>query len=221
MSIGTDVHEDSGGKRRSLCRRRGKRSGISVPASPSREGKSVYSLKPSSKRRHYGEEIVHARKGEENMEFKGPLLVVEDMEQSKAFYGEILGLRVVMDFGANVTLTGGVFLQTKDTWKGFLNASAGEIAFGGKDGELYFEEDDFDAFIDRIRGIDGIRYVHPVKEHQWGQRVVRLYDPDSHVIEVGENMQAVCRRFLDSGLTAEETAARMGVPIEFVNGCMR
>ena len=154
------------------------------------------------------------------MEFKGPLLVVTDMEKSKAFYREVLGLRVIMDFGANVTLTGGIFLQTKDTWKDFINVSADEIAFGGKDGELYFEEDDFDAFIDRIRGMEGIRYVHPVMEHQWGQRAVRFYDPDSRIIEVGENIQAVCRRFLDSGMTAEETAARMDVPMEFVNSCM-
>ena len=154
------------------------------------------------------------------MEFKGPLLVVTDMEKSKAFYREVLGLRVIMDFGANVTLTGGIFLQTKDTWKDFINVSADEIAFGGKDGELYFEEDDFDAFIDRIRGMEGIRYVHPVMEHQWGQRAVRFFDPDSRIIEVGENIQAVCRRFLDSGMTAEETAVRMDVPMEFVNSCL-
>ena len=154
------------------------------------------------------------------MKFKGPLLVVTDMEKSKDFYREVLGLRVIMDFGANVMLTGGIFLQTKDTWKDFINASADEIAFGGKDGELYFEEDDFDAFIDRIMGMEGIRYVHPVMEHQWGQRAVRFYDPDSRIIEVGENIQAVCRRFLDSGMTAEETAVRMDVPMEFVNSCL-
>jgi catechol 2,3-dioxygenase-like lactoylglutathione lyase family enzyme len=153
------------------------------------------------------------------MEFKGPLLVVTDMEKSKAFFRETLGLRVIMDFGANVTLTGGIFLQTKDTWKDFINASTDEIAFGGKDGELYFEEDDFDAFIDRIREIEGIRYVHPVMEHQWGQRVLRFFDPDSRIIEVGENIQAVRRRFLGSGMTVEETAVRMDVPIEFVNSC--
>ena len=42
------------------------------------------------------------------MKFKNPLLVVKDMAASKAFYKEILNLRVVLDFGANVTLTGGV-----------------------------------------------------------------------------------------------------------------
>ena len=92
------------------------------------------------------------------------------------------------------------------------------MAFGGNDAELYFEEDRFDSFVRRLESLE-IQYVHPVKEHPWGQRVVRFYDPDRHILEVGENMRAVCRRFLGSGLTPEETAARMDVPVEYVREC--
>lgn len=66
-----------------------------------------------------------------------------------------------------------------------------------------------------------IEYVHPIMEHSWGQRVVRFYDPDKHIIEVGENMKVVCKRFLDSGMTPEQVAKRMDVPMKFVNACMR
>ena len=95
-----------------------------------------------------------------------------------------------------------------------------EISFGGNNFELYFEEDDFDKFADKLKECD-VEYVHPVTEHPWGQRVVRFYDPDRHIIEVGENLKAVCRRFLDSGMTPEQTAERMDVPMKFVNACMR
>ena len=54
-----------------------------------------------------------------------------------------------------------------------------------------------------------------------GQRVVRFYDPDRHIIEVGENMKAVCWRFLDSGMTPDQVAVRMDVPVKFVNACLR
>ena len=73
------------------------------------------------------------------MKFKNPLLVVTDMEQLKKFYKEVLGLRVIMDFGANVTLTGGVCLQTKETWHQFIHAEEDEILFGVKNTEIYFE----------------------------------------------------------------------------------
>ena len=39
------------------------------------------------------------------MVLKNPLLAVANMERSLAFYESILGLRVVLDFGANKTLT--------------------------------------------------------------------------------------------------------------------
>jgi len=155
------------------------------------------------------------------MKFKNPLLVVSDMEKSKKFYKDVLGLRVIMDFGANVTLTGGLCLQTKETWMEFIGAKENEVVFGGNNAEIYFEEDDFDSFAEKLKGLKNIDYVHPVIEHRWGQRVVRFYDPDKHIIEVGENIKFVCRRFLDSGMTEEEVAVRMDVPLKFVQDCKK
>ena len=42
------------------------------------------------------------------------------MERSVEFYKTVLGLHKIMDFGANVTLTGGVCLQTLDTRRPFI-----------------------------------------------------------------------------------------------------
>lgn len=154
------------------------------------------------------------------MEFKNPLLAVADMARSVAFYRQVLGLEVIMDLGANVTLTGGVCLQTADSWAGFLKKNPGELVWFGKVSELYFEEDDFDAFAEKLRSMD-IHYVHPVKEHAWGQRVVRFYDPDGHIIEVGEAISAVCRRFADGGMTTEQIARRMDVPVAFVENALQ
>ena len=150
------------------------------------------------------------------MQYKGPMLVVNDIDKSVEFYENILGMSVILDFGANKTLTGGLALQTAETYKDFIDGRA--LCFGGNDFELYFEEDDFDNFISRLKSLE-IEYVHPVKEHAWGQRVVRFYDPDKHIVEVGENLKSVCRRFLESGMTPEQTAKRMDVPIKFVNSC--
>ncbi|AQR94868.1 VOC family protein [Clostridium saccharoperbutylacetonicum] len=155
------------------------------------------------------------------MKFKNPMLVVNDMEKSKIFYKDVLGLRVIMDFGANVTLTGGVALQTKESWKEFIQKDENEISFNGNNSELYFEEDNFDSFIEKLSSLKYIEYVHDVYEHNWGQRVVRFYDLDKHIIEVGENLKTVCKRFLDSGLSVEETAKRMDVPIKFVQASIK
>lgn len=152
------------------------------------------------------------------MKLKNPMLVVTDIDKSVEFYNKVLGLRVVADFGANKTLTGGLSLQTAETYKEFIEND--NITFGGNSFEIYFEEDDFDRFLERLENCD-IEYVHPVKEHSWGQRAVRFYDPDRHIIEVGENLKSVCRRFLDSGMTPEQVAERMDVPLKFVNICTK
>lgn len=152
------------------------------------------------------------------MKLNNPMLVVKDIDKSVDFYKKVFGLRVIMDFGANKTMTGGLALQTIETFKEFIGTDA--ICFGGNNFEIYFEEDDFDKFISRLKECN-VEYVHPVKEHSWGQRVVRIYDPDRHIIEIGENMKVVCKRFLASGMTPEQVATRMDVPIKFVNACMR
>ena len=151
------------------------------------------------------------------MKLKNPLLVVADMNKSIEFYKKVLGLHVIMDFGANKTLTGGLVLQTLESWKDFIGNDT--VSFGCRSSEIYFEEDNFDEFTERLKDCD-VEYVHPVREHSWGQRVVRIYDPDMHIIEIGENIKVVCKRFLNSGMTAEQVAARMDVPIKFVNACM-
>ena len=154
------------------------------------------------------------------MKFTSTLIAVSDLEKSKRFYQDVLGLDIIADFGANVTLTGGVVLQTIETWKQFINKNEEQIIFKNNSMELYFEEDDMDKFIEKLNKFKDIVFVHELIEHSWGQRVVRFYDPDMHVIEVGENIKMVVKRFIQSGLSIEETAVRMDVSVEFINSCL-
>ena len=146
------------------------------------------------------------------MNYQCTLLAVEDLERSKEFYCGLLGMTVTADFGANVTLSDCLALQTMDTWREFIQGR--DVRTGHNAGELYFEEEEFDRFLLRLQSYAG--YVHPPHEHAWGQRVVRIYDPDRNIVEVGEPISAVARRFLDSGMSAGQIAKRMDVPMEYV-----
>jgi len=147
------------------------------------------------------------------MRYKGTLIAVSDMERSKKFYQELLGMRVAADFGANVQLDNGLFLQTKDTWENFIENK--KIKLGHNSGELYFETQDMDAFIKLLEKFK-IEYVHQLKEHSWGQRAVRFYDPDRNIIEVAEDLVRVMKRFADSGMSVEEVAVRMDVSVSYI-----
>lgn len=150
------------------------------------------------------------------MRYGCTLLAVADMARAKHFYCELLGVKVTADFGANITLSDVISLQTLGSWQEFTDRSADDIRFGHNAAELYFEEDDLDGFLQRLSAWPDIRYVHPPKEQRWDQRVVRFYDPDGHMVEVGENMTAVVRRFLADGMTAAQAAKRMDVPEDYI-----
>ena len=147
------------------------------------------------------------------MKYTGTLIAVNDIEKSKQFYHDVLGLDVVADFGANVTLTGGVVLQTLETWQSFIHTD--DVTLKNNAGELYFETEDMDAFAQHLESFD-ISYVHKLHEHPWGQRVIRFYDPDGHIIEAAEKLDAVIAHFVAQGLSPKETADRMGIPLDFV-----
>ena len=151
------------------------------------------------------------------MKFTGTLIAVKDIGASKRFYNDVLGLNVVADFVANVTLEGGVVLQTLETWQQFIRTD--DVVFQNNAGELYFEEDNLDAFCGHLKSFD-VCYIQGLHEHPWGQRVIRFYDLDKHIIEVAEKLETVIFCFMQQGLSAEETAARMNIPVDFVKSCL-
>jgi len=146
------------------------------------------------------------------MIFQSTLLVVSDMEKSKEFYSKFLGQKITADLGANV-IFGNFCLQTKESWCEFISCPASEIGMRSKNAELYFAEKNFDAFLDRLKK-SGAELVAPPLEHRWGQRVVRFFDPDGHIIEVGEPLEEVALRFAKSGMGAKEISVRMDYPLD-------
>lgn len=148
------------------------------------------------------------------MEFKLALLAVKDVEVSKKFYSDLFEQKVVFDLGWNVTFSGGFAIQQNFAW--LADLSEEDVIEKSNNMELYFEVDDFDEFLEKLTSHPEVEYVHPPRKHEWQQRVVRIYDPDYHIIEIGESMAVIARRYLKEGLTAEETAKIIQHPIEFV-----
>lgn len=120
------------------------------------------------------------------MRLKNILIVVSDIEKSKAFYKDLFGLNVITDFGENVILTEGLVLQEETVWK---EAVGRETVKGSNASELYFEEFEFDKFLKKLENSEyEIEYITHSKTKECERRVVRFYDPDKHMIEVAEHV---------------------------------
>lgn len=120
------------------------------------------------------------------MKLKNILITVKNMEKSIAFYRELFGLEVILDQGGNVIMTEGLVLQDAAIWQQFLGK---EVVWQNNATELYFEEADMERFAKELEHYrEPIKYVSRLMEHSWGQKVIRFYDPDGNLIEVGSPM---------------------------------
>ena len=152
------------------------------------------------------------------MKFTGTMIVVQDMEKSRNFYETLLNQKVQMDLGANVSYEG-FAIQSLETWMNFIEKEENDInLLKNNNFELYFEINDYDAFIEKLENFKDfeIEIVHKTKEFPWGQRVIRFYDPDYHLIEVGESIESVIKKFLGEGVSVEDISNKTGFPVEHV-----
>lgn len=117
------------------------------------------------------------------MKLKNILIVVKDIEKSKEFYHDLFGLNTILDQDGNMILTEGLVLQDEKIWKKFLGK---DIVPESNSCELYFEEPNIEAFIEKLENLyPEVQYVNQLITHSWGQKVIRFYDLDGNLIEVG------------------------------------
>ncbi len=120
------------------------------------------------------------------MKLNGFLIVVKDIEIAEKYYHDLFGLETLADNDGNMILSGGLVLQEEKYWRGFLGR---DVVPRNNACELYFEEEDLDAFFEKLEALyPETEFVNLPMTHSWGQRVMRFYDPDGNLIEVGTPM---------------------------------
>ncbi|MDR0334920.1 MAG: glyoxalase/bleomycin resistance/dioxygenase family protein [Methanomassiliicoccaceae archaeon] len=145
------------------------------------------------------------------MRYLGIAISVGDVNASRKFYEELFGTEVYQDYGLCVGFSCGLSLQ--QDFDKIMGVPKEKMVRDSNNMELYFEEENFDGFLKKLERYPEIRYLHRAREQPWGQRSIRFYDPDGHLIEVGENMKAVINRFLSSGMSMDAVSKRMGVSV--------
>ena len=117
------------------------------------------------------------------MKLKNILIVVKDNERSRQFYHDLFGLELILDNDGNMILTEGLVLQEEKYGTEVLGR---EIVPENNSSELYFEESDMESFVEKLESYyPEVKYVNRLMTHSWGQKVIRFYDPDGNLIEVG------------------------------------
>lgn len=148
-----------------------------------------------------------------NLKYVNCVIFVRDIDRSRQFYTEIMRQKVIQDYGRYVGFESGfgiweyeyamsiIYPETRKT----PSADSTQV-------ELYFESDQLDLSIRALKA-NGVVFIHDLYEHEWGQRGIRIQDPDGVLIEISEPIVAVIRRFLNQGLSVETVSEKTGMPI--------
>ncbi|OFX89113.1 MAG: hypothetical protein A2W99_02045 [Bacteroidetes bacterium GWF2_33_16] len=146
-----------------------------------------------------------------NLKFHSSVIFVKDINISKDFYCEILKQEIENDFGNNISLKCGISLWQIPDWhhlnNNFYNKKAGNKAF-----EIYFETDDIEEVANNISN-HSIKILHEIIEESWGQKTIRIFDPDGNLVEIGEKLEVFIQRLFTTGTTLQQISAKTGVSI--------
>lgn len=142
------------------------------------------------------------------MKFVCTLITVEDMNRSKAFYQNVLQQKIKYDFGENVQFESGIAIHLRSHFSKLIE---NKPVYGCSNNcELYFEVDDIESFSTYIQS-HSILFIHPLREQPWRQRVIRFYDPDMNIIEIGESFKSLFDRLKREGLSIDKMSQVSGM----------
>ncbi|HRW63828.1 MAG TPA: VOC family protein [Bacteroidales bacterium] len=144
------------------------------------------------------------------VQFHSSVLFVKNMEKSRAFYCDILKQEIETDFGNNIMLKGGLSIweiqESHELHRTFYKKDVSNSSM-----ELYFETENMNKVIELIHQFN-IPKHHELVEESWGQRTIRIYDPDRNLVEIGEKLEVFIQRMYKEGMSIEEIMKKTGVP---------
>jgi catechol 2,3-dioxygenase-like lactoylglutathione lyase family enzyme len=136
---------------------------------------------------------------------------VKEIEQSKDFYTRHLDFSVEHDFGKNVILSNGLTIW--EIMDNHMISKQLETRKASNRFELYFESEDIEAKCNMLEKA-GIRFLHKIHEEPWGQRTFRFFDPDDHLIEIGEPLEVFVRNMSRKGMSVKQISEKSGIPVD-------
>ncbi len=150
------------------------------------------------------------------------VLFVKDMAVSRRFYEGMFGQQVDTDFGKNVSYTSGLALWEAGVAHKIIydREYADSAPLGRQNFELYFESDDIEAAWHELQAT-GVTVIQPLYEQPWGQRTLRIADPDGHIVDVGEPMPVAIKRLAGQGFDHAAIRAKTQMPIAVIEDILK
>ncbi|MBK8805494.1 MAG: hypothetical protein IPO21_02125 [Bacteroidales bacterium] len=146
------------------------------------------------------------------MKLQSSVLFVRDIEISEKFYTSVLKEKLKHDFGTNKVFESGLALWQLREDHIIAKVCKNTTSVSGNSFELYYETENFEATLNHIGQFE-IEYLHKTQTEAWGQQTLRFFDPDSHLIEIGETLHAFVGRMYIQDVSIKDISSRTHIPI--------
>jgi predicted enzyme related to lactoylglutathione lyase len=119
--------------------------------------------------------------------FYNTIVFVKNIKISKIFYESVIGLKIEKEYETIVFFENHFVIHDRNN---IIQTVFGKKPLlkkeqGRKNILIYFETDDIESAFKQVTK-NKVNIIHSIKKQEWGQNVFRFYDPDKHIIEIGE-----------------------------------
>lgn len=155
--------------------------------------------------------------GKKLIEMNSFVLFVNRPDVSKKFYTDILKMSIKSESPDYIEFKEGLTLWKlkKATDIIFKKQVVKDDSSAMKVFELYFTTENIDSVMIQLKTA-GVKMIHDLEVQPWSQKVIRFYDPDGNIVEIGEKMEVVVKQFKKQMLTDEEISEKTFLPLDVI-----
>ena len=99
-----------------------------------------------------------------------------------------MGLKISKEYETIIMFENNFVIHKADVFYEYINKSYHGEKMGHDNVDFYFTTSDLYGFLKKLKA-EHVTFIHEIKQHDWGEKVIRIYDPDGHIVEIGDAHQ--------------------------------
>ncbi len=119
------------------------------------------------------------------IKFRNSIALVKNIETSRKFYRDVIGLQAIEDFETFVLFQDNFAIHTADLFYEYINKTYHGEKLGRDNVEFYITTSDLSAMEQKLRE-SNVEFIHGIRQFDWGEKAIRILDPDGHILEIGD-----------------------------------
>lgn len=117
--------------------------------------------------------------------YRNSIALVRDIAVSKQFYQDMIGLNILQDYETFILFQDNFAIHKADLFYHYIDKPYHGEKMGRDNVDFYFTTSDLPGYCKKLKEAQVV-FIHDIIQCEWGEKVFRIYDPDGHILEIGD-----------------------------------